>query len=373
MFTQDSKFKYYDLLGISKNASEAEIKKAYRTKAKKLHPDQNRENPNAEAEFKAVSEAYEVLKDPTRKQLYDQYGDAAFEQGFPNSDQYNRNSTHYDMNSMFGDIFSDFMGHAKQGKPGHLSYNMTINLKDAYQGMGKRIKVPSSAPCPDCNGHGTENGIDPLVCGTCSGLGRVRGQSGFFSFEQTCPSCHGEGKIIHSHCSSCSGTGQAYQTIEVDIPAGVDTGNRIRLSGRGNINRQTGQAGDVFINLTVNDHEIFDRAGLDLHCKVMIPMTTAALGGEVELPTIEGGRTRVRIPKGSQSGKQLRLSGKGMPKLRYTHVKGDMLIELRVETPINLSVEQQELLKNFEKISRNNNPQANTLLNRFKKFWGDPK
>ena len=379
---------YYETLGVAKGASADEIKKGYRTKAKELHPDRNADNPNAEAQFKEANEAYEVLKDPEKKAAYDRYGHAAFEGcmggggghrggGFGGGGQGDFSSAFSDV---FDDLFGDFMGGQRGGggrraaRGADLRYNLGITLEDAYRGMQKSINVPTSVACDSCNGSGSEGGAEPTTCPTCSGMGKVRAQQGFFTVERTCPTCSGMGQIVKNPCKSCRGAGRVEKdrALSVNIPAGVETGTRIRLAGEGEAGMRGGPSGDLYIFIEVQDHKLFERDGPNLFCRVPVSMSTAALGGSIEVPTIDGGRGRVQIPAGSQSGRQMRLRGKGMPPLRGGGT-GDMIIELAVETPVNLTSRQKELLQEFEKESSNNNPESSSFFSSVKSFWDSMK
>ena len=371
---------YYDVLGVTRGASEDEIKKAYRTKAKALHPDRNKDNPAAETQFKEVSEAYDALKDPQKKAAYDRFGHAAFENGpgfRPGGGSQDFASAFSDV---FDDLFGDFMG--GRGRPGgqrasrgsDLRYNLRLSLEEAYSGRQATISVPTSVTCEVCSGTGSEGGAEPAACPTCAGMGKVRAQQGFFTVERTCPTCSGRGQIIKNPCKNCAGAGRVRKdrTLNVNIPAGVETGTRIRLAGEGEAGLRGGPAGDLYIFIEVETHPIFERDGQNLYCRIPVSVATAALGGDIEAPTLDGGRTRVRVPAGVQSGKQLRLRGKGMPALRATGA-GDLYIELAVETPVNLTARQKELLKEFEAAGRDNNPESQDFFSRVKSFWDGMK
>ncbi|WP_299923007.1 molecular chaperone DnaJ [uncultured Pelagimonas sp.] len=384
-----SKSDYYDLLGASKGASADELKKAYRKKAKELHPDRNSDNPNAEAQFKEINEAYDVLKDPEKKAAYDRYGHAAFEGGmgggggrpgggFGGGGPGDFGSAFSDV---FDDLFGDFMGGQRGGggrqrasRGADLRYNLRITLEDAFAGMQKTINVPTSVQCGECEGSGAEGGAEPTTCPTCSGMGKVRATQGFFTVERTCPTCSGLGQIIKNPCKSCGGNGrvQKERALSVNIPAGVETGTRIRLAGEGEAGMRGGPPGDLYIFIEVEEHKIFEREGSELHCRVPVSMTSAALGGDIEVPTIDGGRSRVKIPSGSQSGRQMRLRGKGMPALRGGGT-GDMFIELAVETPVNLTSRQKEILREFEGLAEDNNPESSSFFSSVKGFWDSMK
>ncbi|MFC5739067.1 molecular chaperone DnaJ [Sinirhodobacter huangdaonensis] len=371
---------FYEVLGVVRTASFEEIKKAYRGKAKELHPDRNKDNPDAEAQFKEVNEAYDVLKDAERKAAYDRYGHAAFEGGMGGG-RGGYGGGQGDFASAFSDVFEDLFGDFMGGRGGQggrsratrgsdLRYNMRVTLEEAFKGAQKTITVPGSSACTACNGTGAEGGAEPQTCPTCSGLGKVRAQNGFFTVERTCPTCGGQGQVVKNPCRVCHGAGRVEKerTLSVNIPAGVETGTRIRLAGEGEAGLRGGPAGDLYIFLEVREHAIFQRDGVHLFCRVPVSVTSAALGGEVEVPTIDGGRSRVKIPAGSQSGRQMRLRGKGMPALRGGTV-GDMVIELAVETPVNLTTRQKELLREFEKIEAENNPEGASFFKKVKSFW----
>ena len=374
-----SKRDYYDVLGVPKGSEQEALKKAYRSKAKELHPDRNSDNPNAEAQFKEVNEAYEVLKDADKKAAYDRYGHAAFEgggggQGFGGGGDFSSA-----FSDVFDDLFGDFMGGGRGGRQqqsrgSDLRYNLSISLAEAFAGLQKTINVPSAVSCGSCNGSGAAGGSSPTTCPTCSGLGKVRATQGFFTVERGCPTCSGVGQIIKNPCSSCGGQGtqKKDRALNVNVPPGVETGTRIRLSGEGETGPRGGVSGDLYIFIEVSKHKIFERDGLNLFCRVPVSMAKASLGGEVEVPTIDGGRSRVRIPAGSQSGRQMRLKGKGMPAIK-TIQKGDMFIEMAVETPVNLTARQKELLQEFEELSEDNNPETNSFFSSVKTFWESMK
>jgi len=381
-----SKRDYYEVLGVSKGAGADEIKKAYRQKAKELHPDRNSDNPNAEAQFKEANEAYEVLKDAEKKAAYDRFGHAAFEGGMggggrPGGGFQGQGDFASAFSDVFDDLFGDIMGGRRGGGGGRravrgsdLRYNLRISLEDAYRGMQKTIQVPTAVVCEACNGTGAEDGTEPTTCPTCSGMGKVRASQGFFTVEKTCPTCGGLGQIIQNPCKACGGAGRVEKdrSLSVNIPAGVETGTRIRLAGEGEAGLRGGPAGDLYIFIEVAEHALFQRDGTVLFCRVPVSMTSAAIGGDIEVPTIDGGRSRVKIPAGSQSGRQMRLRGKGMPSLRGGG-SGDMLIELAVETPVNLTSKQKELLLEFAKLSEENNPESSGFLKKMKSFWESMK
>ncbi len=374
---------YYEVLGIARGADAAEIKKAYRQKAKELHPDRNKDNPDAEAQFKEANEAYEVLKDADKKAAYDRYGHAAFENGMGGGGGHGPRGQ-ADFASAFSDVFDDLFGDFMGGRGGarrsaaqrgnDLRYNLRINLEDAFTGLQKTINVPTAVSCGSCKGTGAEGGSEPQTCPTCSGMGKVRAQQGFFTVERTCPTCSGMGQTIKNPCQTCHGQGrvQKEKSLSVNIPAGVETGTRIRLAGEGEAGMRGGPTGDLYIFIEVNDHALFERDNTNLYCRVPVSIATAALGGEIEVPTIDGGRGRVKVPEGSQSGRQMRLRGKGMPALRGGSV-GDMFIELAVETPVKLTARQREILKEFDQLSEENNPQGSSFFNSVKNFWDSMK
>lgn len=377
---------YYETLGVAKGASADEIKKAFRTKAKELHPDRNSDNPNAEAQFKEANEAYDVLKDADKKAAYDRFGHSAFEGGMGGGGQRRpQGGGQGDFASAFSDVFEDLFGDFMGGQPGSgggrggrtraargsdLRYNMRISLEEAFSGQQKTITVPTAVQCGTCEGKGTEGASEPATCPTCSGMGKVRAQQGFFTVERACPTCGGAGQIIKNPCKACGGGGRVEKErqLSVNIPAGVETGTRIRLSGEGEAGLRGGPTGDLYIFIEVEAHPIFERDAVNLYCAVPVSMTTAALGGEVEVPTIDGGRSRVKVPAGSQTGRQMRLRGKGMPALRGGGA-GDMMIELAIETPVNLTNRQKDLLREFDKIDADNNPQGDSFFRKVKGFW----
>lgn len=378
---------YYDVLGVTKGVSADEIKKAYRVKAKELHPDRNKNNPEFEGKFKEANEAYEVLKDADKKAAYDRYGHAAFEGGMGGGGRPGGGfgGGQGDFSSAFSDVFDDLFGDMMGGRGGQgggrraargsdLRFNLRVTLEEAFGGLQKSINVPTSVSCGSCSGSGAEGGAEPTTCPTCSGMGKVRAQQGFFTVERTCPTCSGLGQIIKNPCKTCHGAGRVEKdrSLSVNIPAGVETGTRIRLAGEGEAGMRGGPSGDLYIFIEVIEHELFERDGPNLFCRVPVSMSTAALGGSIEVPTIDGGRGRVQIPAGSQSGRQMRLRAKGMPPLRGGGA-GDMIIELAVETPVNLTTRQKELLKEFEQDSEHNNPESSTFFSSVKSFWDSMK
>ena len=373
---------FYETLGVSRNASAEDLRKAYKKKVRELHPDQNRDNPDAEAQFKEVNEAYEVLKDPEKKAAYDQFGHAAFEQGMGGGGGHpgaGAGMGQGDFSSAFSDVFEDLFGDFMGGRGrrsgvqrgADLRYNLRVSLEDAYTGKSETIQVPGSVPCDACKATGAEGGAQPQTCPTCSGHGKVRAQQGFFTIERTCPTCQGRGKIVKNPCTVCQGQGRVRKerSLNVEVPAGVDTGTRIRLAGEGEAGPRGGPPGDLYIFIEVAPHQLFERDRLDLYCRIPVPMTTAALGGEIEAPTLDGGRSRVKVPVGVQNGKRLRLRGKGMPALQRPGQVGDLYIELQVETPVNLTARQKELLREFEQEASNNSPESRDFFSKVKSFW----
>jgi len=374
---------YYEVLGISKGASADEIKKAYRTKAKELHPDRNKGNSESESQFKEAGEAYDVLKDADKKAAYDRFGHAAFEGGMgggPRPGAGGQGDFASAFSDVFDDLFGDFMGARGGGGRGRaargsdLRYNLRVTLEEAFAGLQKTISVPTSVQCTSCSGSGAEGGAEPTTCPTCSGMGKVRAQQGFFTVERTCPTCSGLGQIIKNPCKDCGGAGRVEKerALSVNIPAGVETGTRIRLSGEGEAGMRGGPPGDLYIFIDVTKHKLFEREEINLFCHVPVSLINAALGGDIEVPTIDGGRSRVKIPAGSQSGRQMRLRSKGMPALRGG-ARGDMFIELAVETPVNLTSKQKELLREFEALSEDNNPESKSFFSSVKSFWDSMK
>lgn len=377
-----SKKDYYDILGVGRDADEASLKKSFRRLAMKYHPDRNPDNKEAEEKFKEAKEAYDVLSNPQKRQAYDQFGHAGVQQG--------AGAGFGGGESPFGDIFEDIFGdifggaraaggHARHGRRGpvpergaDLRYNLELSLEDAVFGKQVNIKVPTYITCETCTGSGAKKGSKPVSCTTCNGMGQVRMQQGFFTVQQTCPACHGGGQMIKDPCDSCSGQGRVKETktLSVKIPAGVDTGDRVRLSQKGEAGTFGGPAGDLYVQIQVTDHDLFVRDGEDLHCEVPIDFVTASLGGEIDVPTLSG-KVRLKIPAESQSGKIFRLRGKGVPNVRGRG-NGDQLCEIKVETPINLSSEQKDLLKKFEQSLTNSNkshsPNATSWLNKVKNF-----
>jgi molecular chaperone DnaJ len=368
---------YYETLGLDRGASDQEVKAAFRRLAKQCHPDQNNTDPTAEQRFKEANEAYEALKDPQRRAAYDRFGHAAFQGGGAGGGHPFGADFSASMSAMFDDLFGEFMGQRRprqrsvRERGADLRYNMEVTLGDAYKGKSAQIRVPTSVTCEACSGSGAKAGTSPTTCRTCLGGGKVRATQGFFTIERTCPACQGRGEVIETPCGSCNGSGRVTKerTLSVTIPAGVEDGTRIRLAGEGQAGLRGGPPGDLYIFLSIKPHEFFQRDGADLFCRVPIAMTAAALGGQIEVPTIDGGRSRVKIPEGSESGKQFRLKAKGMPVLRSKQL-GDLYIQVEVETPKNLTRKQRDLLNSFEDASSpNTSPESAGFFARVKEFF----
>jgi molecular chaperone DnaJ len=365
---------YYEILGVGREVSETELKTAYRKLAMKFHPDRNPGDGDAEHRFKEVNEAYEVLKDGDKRAAYDRFGHAAFEQGA------GAHGFGAEFATSFADIFDDFfgIGGSRRGRGSgrergaDLRYNMEITLEDAFKGKTAQIRIPTSIACETCAGTGAKAGSRPKTCTTCGGHGKIRHAQGFFTLERTCPACHGRGEVIDTPCPTCGGLGRITRerALSVNIPPGVEDGTRIRLAGEGEAGLRGGPAGDLYIFLSLAAHDFFQRDGADLHCRAPIDMVTAALGGEFEVPTIDGGKTRVKVPDGTQSGRRFRLHSKGMPVLRSKQV-GDMYVQVVVETPQNLTKRQRELLSEFQRLSSNEtHPESAGFFGRVKEFFG---
>lgn len=371
---------YYEVLGVSKAASADEIKKAYRKLAMKYHPDQNLNNKEeAEAKFKEVSEAYEILKDEQKKAAYDQYGHAAFEGGMGGrSGGFGGGGFHAsDPFDIFESFFGDFMSGGRASSSvnqqgSDLRYNLQISLEEAFKGTKQTIRYATEVGCSKCKSTGDAKGSGAATCSTCHGSGRVRMQQGFFAVEKTCSSCQGLGKTIKDPCTSCRGMGRVHKekTLAANIPAGVEEGTRIRLSGEGEAGLRGASSGDLYLFISIQPHHVFSREGSNLYCKVPIPMTTAALGGSIEVPSLDGIRAKVNIPAGTQTGDQFRLKGKGMSIVRSKQ-RGDMYVNVMVETPMHLSEEQKELLEKFSEISTNrSSPASDSFFKKVKDLWG---
>jgi len=365
---------YYEVLGVERAASDADVKSAYRKLAMKYHPDRNQGDSDCEHQFKEVSEAYEVLKDGDKRAAYDRFGHAAFSQGG------GAHGFGADFASSFADIFDDFFGmgggRRERGsgreRGADLRYNIELTIEEAYGGKGAQIRIPTSVTCETCGGIGAKAGTKPKVCTSCGGHGKIRHAQGFFTLERTCAACQGRGQVIESPCTTCGGLGRTTRerALSVNIPPGVEDGTRIRLSGEGEAGLRGGPAGDLYIFVAIASHAFFQRDGADLHCRVPISMAVAALGGEFEAPTIDGGKTRVKIPEGTQSGRRFRLQNKGMPVLRSNRF-GDMYVQVVVETPQNLTKRQRELLTEFQRLSSNvTNPESESFFGRVKEFFG---
>src|ERR1700761_6719916 len=364
---------YYETLEVERTADESGLKTAFRKLAMKWHPDKNPGDASSEVRFKEINEAYEVLKDGEKRAAYDRFGHAAFEQGGGGP------GFGAGFASSFSDIFEDLFGMAGQRARGggrergaDLRYNMEISIEEAFQGKTAQIEIPVSVTCESCSGIGAKAGTKPKTCATCGGAGRVRQAQGFFTLERTCPGCQGRGQMIEDPCPACVGSGRVTRerTLSVNIPQGVEDGTRIRLAGEGEAGVRGGPSGDLYIFLSLTAHQFFQRDGADLHCRVPISMVTAALGGDFEVPTIDGGKTKVKIPEGTQSGRRFRLQGKGMPVLRARQ-SGDMYVQVMVETPQNLTKKQQELLAEFEKLSSGDTqPEAAGFFTKVKDFFG---
>ncbi len=379
-----SKRDFYEILGVQRRATADELKSAFRKKAKELHPDRNPGDSKADHNFKELNEAYDVLKDDQKRAAYDQFGHGAFEGPGGGRGGGHGNDFSTSFTDVFDDLFGEFMGGRRGGggsgnraqRGSDLRYNMEISLEDAFTGKTATIRIPGSVACEACSGTGAETGSKPQTCPTCSGIGKVRAQQGFFTIERTCPSCQGLGRIVKNPCRGCTGSGrvQRERTLNVNIPQGVDDGNRIRLASEGEAGVRGGPKGDLYIFLSVALHPLFKRNEADLQCKVPVSLTTAALGGHIEVPVVGGGRARISIPEGTQSNKQFRLRGKGMPPLRGQGPAGDLFVEVMVETPVSLTKKQQELLREFEKAgSEKNSPETTSFFARVKEFFNDSK
>lgn len=371
-----SKRDFYEVLGVDKSADEKLMKSAYRKKAMQYHPDRNPDDDKAAAKFQEVSDAYEALKDPQKRAAYDQFGHAAFEQGGNGGGGGFGGFNAGGMGDIFEDIFGDFMGggRARQRGPergSDLRYNMEIKLQDAFDGKQVEIEVPSTVNCEDCKGSGAEAGTTPENCTTCAGHGKVRVQQGFFTVERTCHACNGRGEVIKTPCGSCRGVGTIddLRSLNVTIPAGVEDGTRIRLTGEGEAGSKGGPSGDLYIFISIAPHEFYQREGAHLYCRVPVTFTEAALGGEMEIPTLSGSTAKVKIPAGTQNSKQFRLKTKGMPVLRSKQV-GDLYVLVGVETPQNLNKRQREILREFAEIAdenaKNNNPETFGFFSKMK-------
>jgi len=371
---------FYELLGCSRTASADDLKKAYRKLAMQHHPDRNPGDKEAEKKFKELNHAYDILKDADKRAAYDRYGPAAFDGSMgagPGAGGFHGGQG-FDFGSVFGDIFDEMFGGAGgRGRGGRgdtrgqdLRFNLEITLEQAYGGTEATVRVPSSIACEVCHGSGAEAGSKPHQCPTCQGRGRLRAQQGFFTVERACHTCHGAGQVIDKPCKACQGQGRVRRdkTLKVNIPAGVEDGTRIRLTGEGEAGTRGGPAGDLYVFLSVRRHQLFEREGADVHCKVPISMVQATLGGSIEVPTLDAKFARINIPAGAQNGHQFRLRGKGMPVVRSSQ-RGDMYIEIMVETPVNLTAKQKELLKEFDKAGKTS-PESDGFFSKVKEMFG---
>src|SRR4051812_12000771 len=366
---------YYETLEVERDADDSVLKSSFRKLAMKFHPDRNPGDNTSEVKFKEINEAYEVLKDKDKRAAYDRFGHAAFEQGGGGGPGFGAGFA-----SSFSDIFEDLFGMAGQrGRGGgrergaDLRYNMEITLEEAFLGKTAQIEIPVSVTCESCSGIGAKAGTKPKTCSMCGGAGRVRQAQGFFTLERTCPGCQGRGQMIEDACPSCSGQGRVTRerNLSVNIPPGVEDGTRIRLAGEGEAGVRGGPPGDLYIFLSLAQHQFFQRDGADLHCRVPISMVTAALGGEFEVPTIDKGKTKAKVPARTQSGRRFRIASKGMPVLRSRQM-GDMYVQVVVETPQNLTKKQQELLAEFDKLSSGNTqPESEGFFTKVKDFFGN--
>lgn len=372
---------YYEVLGVNRDASDEDIKKSYRKLAMKFHPDRNPDNPKAEEQFKEAKEAYEILSDAQKRSAYDQFGHAGVDpsQGMGAAGAGGFAGGFADA---FGDIFGEIFGGARGGGGGRngvyrgadLRYNLEVGLEEAARGTETRIRIPTMEECDTCHGTGAKPGTQPQTCTTCNGRGEVRMQQGFFSLQQTCPRCHGTGKMISSPCGTCHGSGRTKQqkTLSVKIPAGIDEGDRIRLSGEGEHGMNGGPPGDLYVVIHIRQHPVFSRDHSDLHCEMPISFTTAALGGEIEIPTLDG-HAKLRIPPETQSGQVFRLRGKGIKQLRGNG-HGDLMCRLVVETPVKLTARQKELLQELERINQaddRHNPRAKSWMDKVREFFAE--
>lgn len=373
-----SKRDYYEVLGVGRDASEREIKKAYKRLAMKYHPDRNPDDQDAIAKFKECKEAYEILTDSDKKAAYDQFGHAGVD---PNRGGGAGYSAGADFGDIFGDVFGDIFGGSRRGgqrqaaRGADMGYTLELSLEEAVRGLTKEIRIPTLVTCDECHGSGAKKGSSPVTCTTCHGSGQVQMRQGFFSVQQPCPTCHGRGQIIKDPCNKCHGEGriEKTKTLSVKIPAGVDTGDRIRLSGEGQAGEMGAPAGDLYVQVSVREHPIFERDGNNLYCEVPISFSKAALGGEVQVPTLDG-KVSLKIPSETQTGRMFRLRGKGVKSVR-SHAVGDLLCKVLVETPVHLNDKQKELLRQFEETltgeSRKHSPKAEGFLKGVKKFFQD--
>ncbi|MCL6269995.1 molecular chaperone DnaJ [Sansalvadorimonas sp. 2012CJ34-2] len=378
-----SKRDYYEVLGIARDASDKEMKKAYRRMAMKFHPDRNPGDKESEEKFKEVNEAFEILSDPQKRGAYDQYGHAGVDPGMGGHGGFGGGFDGGNFSDIFGDVFGDIFGGG--GGRGHgrssvqrgadMRYDLVLDLEEAVRGVEKKIRIPTLIACKTCDGSGAKKGTSPVTCGTCHGHGQVRMQQGFFAVQQTCPECHGSGKMIKDPCGDCHGQGRIkeYKTLSVKVPKGVDTGDRIRLSGEGEAGVNGGPAGDLYVQMDVREHDIFERDGKHLYCKVPITFTDAALGGDLEVPTLDG-KVKLKIPAETQTGKMFRLRGKGVTPVRGGS-QGDLICQVMVETPVHLTTRQKELLQElqatFDASDDRHSPQKHSFFDGVKKFFDD--
>ncbi|MGL9722971.1 molecular chaperone DnaJ [Sodalis sp. (in: enterobacteria)] len=374
-----AKSDYYEILGVSQDAEEREIKKAYKRLAMKFHPDRNPGNAEAEAKFKEIKEAYEVLTDAQKRAAYDQYGHAAFEQGGMGGGGFGGGAGGADFSDIFGDVFGDIFGGGRRQRASRgadLRYNMELSLEEAVRGVTREIRIPTLEECDVCHGSGAKPGTSAVTCPTCHGQGQVQMRQGFFAVQQTCPTCQGQGKIIKDPCTKCHGHGRVEKskTLSVKIPAGVDTGDRIRLTGEGEAGEHGAGAGDLYVQVQVRKHPIFEREENNLYCEVPINFAMAALGGEIEVPTLDG-RVKLKVPAETQTGKLFRMRGKGVKSVRGGS-QGDLLCRVVVETPVKLNERQKQLLRELEESfggpsGDQNSPRSKSFLDGVKKFFDD--
>jgi molecular chaperone DnaJ len=371
---------YYEILGVERGANAEAIKKAYRALAMQCHPDRNPGDKDAEQRFKQINQAYDILKDDQKRAAYDRFGHAAFENGANGSGGFGFRAGPGGFADIFDEMFGEFMGRrggATRGRGADLRYNMEISLEEAFTGKTATVRVPTSTSCEACSGTGGEHGTKAATCPTCHGSGKLRASQGFFLVERTCTACQGAGRVIEKPCRTCHGSGRVRKdkTLNVTIPAGVEDGTRIRLAGEGEAGIRGAPQGDLYIFLAIRQHPMFVRDAADIHCRVPVPMTTAALGGSIEVPAIDGSRTKVNIPAGTQSGAQFRLRAKGMSVLR-TQQRGDMYVQVNVEVPVNLTKKQRELLEEFDKAGgrgKSHSPESEGFFAKVKELWQDLK
>lgn len=380
-----SDFDYYEVLGVSKTATADELKRAYRSQAMKFHPDRNPDNPDAEARFKEINEAYDVLKDEQKRAAYDRYGKQAFQNGgMGGGNPFGGFGFDFGgaggFGDIFGDIFSEFMGGSRQrANPNapqdgaDLRYNLDITLEEAYNGIEKEIKVPHAEVCDACHGHGTADGKEAPVCPTCHGRGKIQTQQGgFFIVESTCPACKGKGRVVKAACKKCHGEGLTHseKQIKIKIPAGIESDTRMRVAGGGEAGLRGGQSGDLYVFINVLPHKLYAREGANLYTTVPVSMACAALGGKIEIPSIDGRSISIDVPAGTQTNQQQKIGGEGMPTIRSKH-KGDLFVRFAVETPVNLSRRQKELLEEFRSLSKDENcqPQTKSFMDKIKDLF----